>query len=290
VLRSKKLGFIGGGNMAEAMIKGLISAGFVEAKSIFVSDVVPERLEFLHSEYKVKAISDNRELVEKSDIVILAVKPQVVQKVIEYTRDLIDAKKLLVSVAAGVPIATILAVLKTGQDRKYNVVRTMPNTPALVQEGVTAIAAGENVSKVDVQIAHRLFEAVGKTVDVDEVHLDAVTGLSGSGPAYIFMIIEALSDAGVKMGLSRDVANTLTVQTVLGAAKLARESHKHPGELKDMVTSPGGTTISGLHTLEAGGLRTTLMNAVEAATKRSIELGRNADRQDGRGKDSDDRE
>jgi pyrroline-5-carboxylate reductase len=282
VLRSKKLGFIGGGNMAEAMVKGLISAGFVEPKSIFVSDVVPERLEFLHSEYKVKTTSDNRELVEKSDILILAVKPQVIKKVIENVRDLIDAKKLLVSVAAGVPIATILAVLKAGQHRKYNVVRTMPNTPALVQEGVTAIAAGKEVSKVDIQIAHRLFEAVGKTVDVDEVLLDAVTGLSGSGPAYIFMIIEALSDAGVKMGLSRDVANILTIQTVLGSAKLAWESHKHPGELKDMVTSPGGTTISGLHTLEAGGLRTTLMDAVEAATKRSIELGRNTQSQKGK--------
>jgi len=287
VLRSKKLGFIGGGNMAEAMIKGLISAGFVEAKSIFVSDVVPDRLEFLHSEYKVKTTSNNRELVEKSDILILAVKPQVVKKVIENIRDLIDAKKLLVSIAAGVSIATILTVLKTGQDRKYNVVRTMPNTPALVQEGVTAIAAGEDVSKLDIQIAHRLFEAVGKTVDVDEVHMDAVTGLSGSGPAYIFMIIEALSDAGVKMGLSRDVANTLTIQTVLGSAKLAWESKKHPGELKDMVTSPGGTTISGLHTLEAGGLRTTLMNAVQAATKRSIELGRNAQSQNGREKSGD---
>jgi pyrroline-5-carboxylate reductase len=286
VLRSKKLGFIGGGNMAEAMIKGLISASFVESKNIFVSDVVSERLEFLHSEYKVKTVQENRELVEKSDILILAVKPQVVKKVIENVRDLIDAKKLLVSVAAGVPIANILEVLKTGQDRKYNVVRSMPNTPALVQEGVTAIAAGVNVSKVDIQIAHRLFEAVGKTVDVDEVHLDAVTGLSGSGPAYIFMIIEALSDAGVKMGLSRDVANALTIQTVLGSAKLAWESKKHPGELKDMVTSPGGTTISGLHALEMGGLRTTMMDAVEAATERSRELGRNADSR----KDSDEKD
>jgi len=283
VLRSKKLGFIGGGNMAEAMIKGLISASFVESKNIFVSDVVSARLEFLRSEYKVKAVPDNRELVEKSDILILAVKPQVVKKVIENIRDLMDAKKLLVSVAAGVPISTILAVLKTGQDRKYNIVRSMPNTPALVQEGVTAIAAGENVSKADIQIAHRLFSAVGKTVDVDEAHLDAVTGLSGSGPAYIFMVIEALSDAGVKMGLSRDVSNILTIQTVFGSAKLAWESQKHPGELKDMVTSPGGTTISGLHTLEAGGLRTTLMDAVEAATKRSRELGRNAKRQEDNG-------
>jgi len=276
--------------MAEAMIKGLISAGFIEAKSILVSDVVAGRRDFLHSEYKVKGTADNRELVEKSDILILAVKPQVVEKALKDVRDLIDAKKLLVSIAAGVPISAILEILKEGQGRKYNVVRTMPNTPALVQEGVTAIAAGENVSKVDVQIAHRLFEAVGKTVDVDEAHLDAVTGLSGSGPAYIFMIIEALSDAGVKMGLSRDVANTLTIQTVLGSARLAWASQKHPGELKDMVTSPGGTTISGLHTLEAGGLRTTMMDAVEAATERSRELGRVAKRQEDNGAGEDDAE
>lgn len=274
MLTSKKLGFLGGGNMAEAMIKGLLSAGFIEAKNILVSDVVPARRQFIHSEYKVRVTSDNRELVEKSDILILAVKPQVVQKVLEDVRDLFDSKKLLVSIAAGVSIRTIDDVLKDGQNKKFCVVRTMPNTPALVQEGVTAIAPGPHVSKMDVKIAHRLFEAIGKTVDVEEGHLDAVTGLSGSGPAYIFLVIEALSDAGVKMGLSRDVANILTIQTVLGSAKLARESGKHPGELKDMVISPGGTTISGLHTLEEGGLRTTLMNAVEMATKRSVALGR----------------
>lgn len=276
MLKDKKLGFIGGGNMAEAIIKGLIAGSFVDSSNISVSDVVPARLESLRLEYKVNAISDNRELVEKSDILILAVKPQVVKTVLENIRDLMNENILLVSVAAGVPIATIAELLQDGQDRKHNIVRTMPNTPALVLEGVTAIAAGENVSEADVEVAHRLFEAVGKTVQVDEAHLDAVTGLSGSGPAYIFMIIEALSDAGVKMGLSREVANTLTIQTVLGSAKLAGESKKHPGQLKDMVTSPGGTTISGVHMLEAGGLRNTLMDAVEAATKRSRELGKNA--------------
>jgi len=276
VLTGKKLGFIGGGNMAEAMIKGLISASFIEAKNILVSDVVASRLDYLHSEYKVKVTSDNRELVERSDVLILAVKPQLVKHILEGVREVMDPKKLLVSIAAGVPIAAMEEVLRAGQDKNYCVVRTMPNTPALVQEGVTAIASGEHVSKTDIKIAHRIFEAISRTVDVEEVHLDAVTGLSGSGPAYIFMIIEALSDAGVKMGLSREVANILTIQTVLGSAKLARESGKHPGELKDMVTSPGGTTISGLHTLEAGGLRTTLMNAVEVATQRSRELGRNA--------------
>ena len=271
MLRSKKLGFVGGGNMAEAMIKGLLSASFIEAKNIVVSDPIFARQEFLHQEYKVKVTGDNREAVEKSDIIILAVKPQTIKKMLRGIHDLVNEKKLVVSIAAGISIGVIEGILNG--DKKAPVVRTMPNTPALVQEGVTAIAPGSHVSKADLLLAHRLFEAVGKTVDVDEAHLDAVTGLSGSGPAYVFMIIEALSDAGVKMGLPRDVANLLTVQTVLGSAKLARESGKHPGELKDMVTSPGGTTISGLHTLEAGGLRTTLMNAVEAATRRSAELG-----------------
>ncbi len=266
--------------MAEALVKGLITSSFIEAKNIFVSDPIQERLGFLHKEYKIKAIADNRELVQKCDILILAIKPQVVRKVLENFSDLVDGHKLVISVAAGVSIDMIEGILDEEGGKKVSVVRTMPNTPALVQEGVTAICSSEHATKMDVKIAHRVFEAVGQTVDVEEVHIDAVTGLSGSGPAYIFMIIEALSDAGVKVGLSREVSNILTIQTVLGSAKLARESGKHPGELKDMVTSPGGTTISGLHTLEEGGLRTTLMNAVEIATRRSIALGKNSAKND----------
>jgi len=273
VLKNKKIGFIGGGNMAEAMIKGLLSASFIEAKNIFVSEPSEAKRDTLHAEYKIKVSADNRELVKKCDIIILAVKPQIVQKVLRDIASLVGRDKLVISIAAGVPIAIMDDVLRGGKNKKFSIVRTMPNTPALVQEGVTAIASGEHVRKIDVKIAHRIFEAVGRTVDVEEDQLDAVTGLSGSGPAYIFMLIEALSDAGVKMGLSREVANTLTIQTVLGSAKLARESGKHPGELKDMVTSPAGTTISGLHALEEGSFHTTLMNAVEDATLRSRELG-----------------
>ncbi len=276
MLRSKKLGFLGGGNMAEAIIKGLISASFIEAKNIYVSDPVEARQETLHKLYKIKASGDNREVAEKCDVLIVAVKPQVIQSLLKEIQDLVDNSKLIVSVAAGTPIVAFEEILNNSPSKSASIVRTMPNTPALVQAGVTAIAASEHCSKTDIQIAHRLFEAIGKTVDVEETHLDAVTGLSGSGPAYIFMIIEALSDAGVKMGLSREVSNALTIHTVMGSAKLALESGKHPGELKDMVTSPGGTTISGLHTLEAGGLRTTLMNAVEEATLKSVELGKNA--------------
>ncbi len=263
--------------MAEAMIKGLLSAAFIEAKNLLVSDVSAERLEWLHKEYHVKTTSDNGELAKKCDILLLAVKPQAIKEVLEGIADSVDDKKLVISIAAGVSIKTIASLLSPDGKKKLGVVRTMPNTPALVLEGVTALAASHKVSASDLKIAHRIFEAVGKTVDVSEANLDAVTGLSGSGPAYIFMIIEALSDAGVKMGLSRDVSNILTLQTVLGSAKLAMESGKHPGELKDQVTSPGGTTISGLHTLEKGGLRTTLINAVEEATKRSQWLGQNAE-------------
>ena len=273
MLKNKKIGFIGGGNMAEAMIKGLLSASFIEAKNVFVSEPSEAKRDTLHAEYKIKVGADNRELVKKCDIIILAVKPQIVQKVLRDIASLVGRDKLVISIAAGVPIAIMDDVLRGGKNKKFSIVRTMPNTPALVQEGVTAIASGEHVRKIDVKIAHRIFEAVGRTVDVEEDQLDAVTGLSGSGPAYIFMLIEALSDAGVKMGLSREVANTLTIQTVLGSAKLARESGKHPGELKDMVTSPAGTTISGLHALEEGSFHTTLMNAVEDATLRSRELG-----------------
>ena len=274
MLTNKKLGFVGGGNMTEALVRGLVTGSSIEAKNILVSDPISERLEYMHKEYRVKTTLNNRELVQESEILILAVKPQVATNVLEHFADLVDGNKLVVSVVAGLSINSIENYLDTEGKKKISVVRTMPNTPALVQEGVTAICNNDRVSKVDMEIAHHIFEAIGQTVDVEEAHIDAVTGLSGSGPAYIFMIIEALSDAGVKVGLSREVSTALTIQTVLGSAKLARDSEKHPSELKSMVTSPGGTTISGLHKLEEGGLRAALMNAVESATNRSKELGK----------------
>ena len=275
MLTNKKLGFIGGGNMAEALVKGLLASSFVGSKDIFVSDLISDRLEYLSREYKVKTTGDNRELVRKSDILVLAVKPQAIKKVLESFSDLVDSNKTIISVAAGISINLIEDTLDVQGKKKISVIRTMPNTPALVQEGATAICGGGHSSKLDIKIARHIFKAIGQTVDIEEIHMDAVTGLSGSGPAYIFMIIEALSDAGVKVGLSREVSNILTIQTILGSAKLARDSGKHPGELKDMVTSPGGTTISGLHMLEEGGIRNALMNAVEMATQRSRELGKN---------------
>ncbi|MCA1664743.1 MAG: pyrroline-5-carboxylate reductase [Myxococcales bacterium] len=263
------IGFLGTGNMAEALIKGLIAAGVVEPQKIHGSDPRRERCEELKRRYGIHATTNNADVVRHSEIVVLSVKPQILPKVLDEVAPHLKPSALVVSIAAGVPVSAIEARLPEGT----RVVRTMPNTPALVGAGATAIAAGQHAKDDDVEATQRIFAAVGMTVVLDESQLDAVTGLSGSGPAYVFLIIEALSDAGVKMGLSRYNSLALAAQTVLGSAKLLLDTNEHPGRLKDMVTSPGGTAIAGLHTLEAGGLRTTLINAVEAATNRSRELG-----------------
>jgi pyrroline-5-carboxylate reductase len=282
VLKNRKIGFIGAGNMAEAVIRGLLGADFIDAKSVWATDIRQERLDMLHSAFKIKVTADNREVAGKCDILVFAVKPQNMKDVCHEVHDLVTDKKLVISVAAGVPIESIEGFLQLAKKKKIGVVRTMPNTPAVVLEGVTALSAGKHVTKSEMQVAHRIFEAIGKTVDVAEMHMDAVTGLSGSGPAYIFTIIEALSDAGVKVGLSRDVADVLALQTVVGSARLAQETGKHPGELKNMVTSPGGTTIYGVHALEEGGIRGILIDAVEKATRRSRELGQAAETKNGK--------
>jgi pyrroline-5-carboxylate reductase len=264
----KTLGFIGCGNMAEAIIKGLISTGTAKPQEIWASARRQERRDELARVHGLN-VGDNLTVAKAADVVVLAVKPQIMDKVLREIAGAVDHAKLVISVAAGVPIEAIERRLHP----PARIIRTMPNTPALVGCGATALAAGEHATAADLALAERLFKSVGTTVTLDEAQLDAVTGLSGSGPAYVFLIIEALSDAGVKVGLSRYNAMAMATQTVLGAAKLAQETGEHPGVLKDRVTSPGGTAIAGLHTLEAGGLRTTLMNAVEAATRRSRELG-----------------
>jgi pyrroline-5-carboxylate reductase len=266
---TQTIGFLGTGNMAEALIKGLIAAGVVEPKQIYGSDPRKERCDEIKQRYGIVATTSNAEVVRESEIVVLSVKPQILPKVLDEVAPHLKPSALVISIAAGVPVSAIEPRLPEGT----RVVRTMPNTPALVGAGATAIAAGQHAKDDDVEATQRIFAAVGMTVVLDESQLDAVTGLSGSGPAYVFLIIEALSDAGVKMGLSRYNAQALAAQTVLGSAKLLLDTNEHPGRLKDMVTSPGGTAIAGLHTLEAGGLRTTLINAVEAATNRSRELG-----------------
>jgi pyrroline-5-carboxylate reductase len=267
---AQTIGFVGAGNMAEALIKGLLGAQVVEPAQIAGSDPRRERVQELMQRYPgIHVGAHNEDVLRRSEIVVLSVKPQILLPVCDQIAPHLKPRALVISIAAGVPLSVIEARLP-GATR---LVRVMPNTPALVGAGATAIAAGSHATDEDLATAKRIFDAVGMSVVLDETQLDAVTGLSGSGPAYVFLIIEALSDAGVKVGLSRYNAQALAAQTVLGSAKLLLETGEHPGRLKDMVTSPGGTAIAGLHTLEAGGARTTLINAVEAATKRSRELG-----------------
>ncbi len=270
MLQGKKIGFIGSGNMGEALISGLVLSKAANPENIICSDIAEDLLEEIQTKYKVSTTTDNIEVAKKSEIVIYATKPQILGSVLKETAPALDQSKLVISIAAGVPLAAIAA----GLQKELRLIRVMPNICAFVKESATAIAAGEYASKEDVALARAIFDSVGITVFIQEnILMDAFTGLSGSGPAYIFTIVDAMADAGVKMGLSRKDSLLLSTQTILGSAKLLLESKEHPGQLKDRVASPGGTAIAGIHTLEQGGLRTTLMNAVESASKRSKELG-----------------
>ena len=274
MLKDKKIAFIGSGNMAEALIKGLINSSIIMPENILTSDVSKDRLKYVHDAYNVQIASDNIDAVQKAEIVILAVKPQVMIKVLDQISETVDNTKLIISIAAGISLEIIYKALSKGGSMSMRLIRAMPNTPSLIQAGVTALSnKGSDALEEDIKIASEIFGAVGKVVKVNEDLMDAVTGLSGSGPAYVFLIIDALADAGVKVGLPRDISLTLSVQTVLGAAKLVSDTGDHPGKLKDMVTSPGGTTIAGIQSLEEGSLKTVLINAVEAATRRARELG-----------------
>ncbi len=270
MLNEKKICILGTGNMGEALINGLIKSGSSRPQNIICTDVREQRLESVKKSYGVITTTDNNEAVRLSEIVIYAVKPQIMAAVLKETNTYLDMSKLIISIAAGVPLPAIELLL----NKELRLIRVMPNVAVAVRQGATAIAAGKHILEGDLKLARAIFESVGETVFISEnILMDAITGLSGCGPAYIFLIVDALADAGVKVGLSRQDALFLAIQTVLGAAALLKETNEHPGKLKDMVTSPGGAAIAGLHTLEEGGLRTTLMNAVEAATKRSKELG-----------------
>ena len=265
-----KIAFLGGGNMAEALIKGIIASGVGRPEQLIVNDISSERLEHLKRTYGIIIEKGTREAAAAADIILLSVKPQVIDVVMAKIASVADKSKLVISIAAGVTIARIEKMLNAGP----RVVRVMPNTPALVLAGAAGVAAGSRAAEADIAQVQQIFGAVGRSVVVEEKLMDAVTGLSGSGPAYVFMVIDALSDAGVKAGLPRPLALELAAQTVYGSAKMVLETGEHPAKLRDMVTSPGGTTIEGLHALEKGRLRATLMNAVEAATARSKELGK----------------
>jgi pyrroline-5-carboxylate reductase len=267
--REDTIAFIGGGQMAEALIGGVLSTNLYGPDRIWAADPDARRLDHLKQKYGIRTGASNREAVAWGDIVVLAVKPQILDGVLrEVGRELTQV--LVVSIVAGAPIRRIV----DASGLQARVVRAMPNTPAMVHEGMTALAIGPGVQDEDAARVRKVFESVGKVVPVEERLMDAVTGLSGSGPAYVFLAIEALADGGVKMGLPRDTAGLLAAQTVLGAARMVLQTGQHPARLKDQVASPGGTTIAGLHRLEQGGLRATLIDAIEAATKRSQELGR----------------
>ena len=270
MLRDKKICILGTGNMGEALVSGLIGSASSKPQNIICTDVREAKLKAVHEKYGVQTTADNLDAVTQSDIVIYAVKPQIMAAVLKETAEKLDMSKLIISIAAGVPMQAIESFL----NKKLRLIRVMPNIAAAVKEAATAVAAGKNASEEDIKLAMTIFNSIGKTVFIPENYLmDAITGLSGSGPAYIFLIVEAMADAGVKVGLSRQEAFFLSAQTVLGAAKMLIETREHPGQLRDRVTSPGGTAIAGLATLEEGGLRTTLINAVEVATNRSKELG-----------------
>jgi len=271
MLKGKKVGFIGGGKMGGVLAGGIVSHRLVPASHVIVADVVKERLDELAKTYGIVVTQDNKRVARETDILVLAVKPQNMGEVLAELAPVVGKSHLVISIAAGIPIKFIEERLKKG----VRVIRAMPNTPALIGEGMAALAGSATATQTDLAQARQIFDSVGLTVVVKEELMNAVTGLSGSGPAYGFIIIEALSDAGVRMGLSRDIALKLAAQTMLGAAKLCLKGDKHPGELKDMVTSPAGTTIAGIKALEEGKIRATLMAAVEAATLRAKELGGN---------------
>jgi len=268
MFENKKIGMIGCGKMGAILLKGILRRSLVPEGQILVADAVKERIEEIRVAYPQILSEDNKSLVQQVDILILAVKPQNMPVLLSEISTDVHPRQLIISIAAGISIKAI----EKHFPGPVRVVRVMPNTPALVGEGATALAAGSSATAEDLETAGRIFDAVGLTVTVSENLMDAVTGLSGSGPGYVFVMLEALADAGVLLGLPRDIALKLAAQTFLGAAKLCLQAGKHPGELKDMVTSPGGTTIAGLKALEEGRLRATLITAVEAAALRSKAL------------------
>ncbi len=267
MLNIRKIAFIGGGNMAEAIMRGLLREDV--GVGICVAEISVKRQGELTARFpNVRVVGDAAEAAQWGEVVILAIKPQQAEGVLDHIERVITPEKLVISIMAGIPCSKIEANLKPG----CRVIRAMPNTPALIGAGATAVCSGRKASPDDLDLARQIFALTGVAVSVEEKLMDAVTGLSGSGPAYVFTFIEALSDAGVKNGLSRDVAAQLAAQTVLGAARMVVETGEHTAILKEKVTSPGGTTIAALHTLENGSFRGVVMNAVETACLKSKEL------------------
>ncbi len=266
----KRIAIIGGGNMGMALARGILKTTWARPENMMIAEPLKEKLGAIKELAKgIRASHSNAEAARWGDVILISVKPQIMAHVLEEIRPEVKDKKLVISVAAGVTTSFIEKKL----DGNVPVVRAMPNIAALVREAATAICEGKHATKADLDVARHIFESVGIVVDVEESLMDAVTGLSGTGPMYVFQILEGLSDGGVKAGLSRDTANILAVQTLIGSSKLIKETKEHPAKLKDLVTSPGGTAISALHSLERNGLKALLIDAVEVAAKRSSELG-----------------
>jgi len=265
---ARKIGIIGGGKMGEALIAGLLKTNTVGKDGILVGEVVPDRRENLSKTYGIECTSDNAEVAMRSDIIVLCVRPRDMAAALMSIRDSLTPEKLLVSVAAGITTKFILRTL----NKQVDLVRVMPNNPCTIGEGMTALTTAEGTPKRRLEEVERIFASVGRTVNLDEYLFDAVTGLSASGPAYVYLFIEALADGGVKVGIPKDVALVLSAQTVLGSARMVLETGEHPAKLKDLVATPAGTTVAGLYELEEGGLRAASMRAVEKATARAREL------------------
>jgi len=265
----RAIGFLGAGQMATALAKGWLSAGLLDAAASLASDPYPAARAKFTAATGLHCVATNAEVTQAAQVLVLAVKPQTMAALLAEIRPHLSPQHLVVSIAAGV---TLKQLAELGSETRL--VRVMPNTPCLLGESASAYAVGSSATAADGELVGQLLRAVGKAFALPEHLLDAVTGLSGSGPAFVYVMIEALADGGVRMGLPRDVALTLAAQTVLGSAKMVLETGQHPGQLKDAVASPGGTTIAGLHALERGGVRAALMDAVEAATRRAEELGR----------------
>ncbi len=266
---NKTIAVLGAGNMGSALLRGILASGWGRKAQLVASHPKAEKAAALRKELGIRVVSSNRDAAARADILVLAVKPQILDSVLAEIRPALSKPGLIVSIAAGFPTARIESAL----GGSVQVVRAMPNVAAMVGLSATVICAGRYAKAAQLSAARKIFESIGIVVELPEYQLDAVTGLSGSGPMYVFQIIEGLSDAGVRVGLSRDVSTILSVQTVLGAAKMAEVLKVHPAVMKDMVTSPGGTAIAALHSLERNRLRAILMDAVEVATARSKELG-----------------
>jgi len=266
---SIKIAFLGSGNMSEAIIKGVLEAGLFPANALLASDPSEKRLQFLQARYGINTTQSNREAVREAELIILGVKPQVMDSLLAEIKSELG-KKAVVSIAAGIPLSR----LASGLTLEARIIRAMPNAPAQVQSAATVLSPGKGISEGLLAEVISIFDSIGTTSVLEERFLDAVTGLSGSGPAFVFVMIEAMADGGVKQGLPRDVAISLAAQTVMGAAQMLIKTGQHPAQLKDLVASPAGTTIAGLHALEAGNTRASFIAAVEAATLRSMSLGK----------------